>query len=231
MWQFAEAIRGMRDACLALDTPVTGGNVSFYNESGGSAIWPTPVDRDARARWRTTGCASPTGFPAPGLSSTCWGRRSRSSVDRSSRRWCWARSSGRPPALDLERERALHELLHEAAAGDLLASAHDCADGGVAVALAEQAILGGHGFVVSIAGDLPPHVALFCESASRAVVAVAPERAEELADLAVARGVPFAAVGETGGPRVVFDGLFETTMMELRDVYEDAIPHLLGDDA
>ncbi len=138
--------------------------------------------------------------------------------------------SGRPPALDLERERALLDLLHEAASGDLLASAHDCSDGGLAVTLAEQAILSGHGFVVTVPGDLPPHVALFSESASRAIVAVAPERVEQLADLAAARGVPFATLGETGGPRVVFDGLFETTVHELRDVYEGAIPRLLGED-
>jgi phosphoribosylformylglycinamidine synthase len=138
--------------------------------------------------------------------------------------------SGRPPALDLEREKALLDLLHEAASADLLAAAHDCGDGGLAVTLAEQAVLSGHGFVVAVPGDLPPHVALFSESASRVVVAVAPERVEHLADLAAARGVPFATVGETGGPRVVFDGLFETTVHELRDVYEGAIPRLLGED-
>jgi phosphoribosylformylglycinamidine synthase subunit PurL len=130
--------------------------------------------------------------------------------------------------LDMERERALHDLLHEAAKDDVLACAHDCSDGGLAVTLAEQAILGGHGFIVSIPGDLPPHVALFSESASRAVVAVAPERIDELADMAAAHHVPFATVGETGGPRVVFDGLFESTVHDLRDVYEGAIPRLLG---
>ena len=120
--------------------------------------------------------------------------------------------------------------MHEAARADLLAAAHDCGDGGLAVTLAEQAVLSGHGFVVTVPGDLPPHVALFSESASRAVVAVAPERVEELTDLAAARGVPFEAVGETGGPRVVFDGLFETTVARARDVYEGAIPRLLGED-
>ena len=94
--------------------------------------------------------------------------------------------------------------------------------------LAEQAILGGHGFAVSIPGDLPPHVALFSESASRAVVAVAPERVEALIDLAARHEVPLTAIGETGGPRVVFGGLFETTVEDLREAYEDAIPRLMG---
>ena len=229
MWQFAEAIRGMRDACLAFDTPVTGGNVSFYNESGDSAIWPTPVIgmlgllEDYRLR-------VPTGFTRAGLSICVLGETFAELGGSEFADVVLGVISGRPPALDLERERALLDLLHEAANADLLAAAHDCGDGGLAVTLAEQAVLSGHGFVVTVPGDLPPHVALFSESASRAVVAVAPERVEELADLAAARGVPFATVGETGGPRVVFDGLFETTVHELRDVYEGAIPRLLGED-
>ena len=228
MWQFAEAIRGMRDACLAFDTPVTGGNVSFYNESGDSAIWPTPVIgmlgllEDYRLRVAT-------GFTRAGLSIGVLGETFAELGGSEFAEVVLGVISGRPPALDLERERALHDLLHEAAKDDLLASAHDCGDGGLAVALAEQAVLGGHGFIVSVPGDLPPHVSLFSESASRAVVAVAPERVEELADLAAARGVPFEAVGETGGPRVVFDGHFETTVQELRDIYEGAIPRMLGE--
>jgi len=229
MWQFAEAIRGMRDACLAFDTPVTGGNVSFYNESGDSAIWPTPVIGmlglldDYRLR-------VPTGFARGGLAICVLGETFAELGGSEFADVVLGTISGRPPALDMEHERALHDLLHEAAVDDLLVSAHDCGDGGLAVALAEQAILGGHGFVVSVPGDLPAHVALFSESASRAVVAVAAERVEELADLARARGVPFLAVGETGGPRAVFDGLFESTVRELRDVYEGAIPRLMGED-
>ena len=227
MWQFAEAIRGMRDACLAFDTPVTGGNVSFYNESEGSAIWPTPVIGmlglldDYRLR-------VPTGFVRAGLSICVLGETFAELGGSEFADVVLGLISGSPPALDLDRERALHETLHEAALGDLLACAHDCGDGGLVVTLAEQAVLGGHGFIVTVPGDLPPHVTLFSESASRAVVAVAPERVEELVDLAAVRGVPFAAVGETGGPRVVFDGLFETTVHDLRDVYEGAFPRLLG---
>ena len=139
MWQFAESIRGMRDACEALGTPVTGGNVSFYNESGDSAIDPTPVIgmlgllADHRLR-------VPSAFPRPGSRSTCWARRSPSSGGRSSPRPCSATSAGMPPALDLRKERALIDLLVAAAAETLLASAHDCGDGGLAVALAECAI-------------------------------------------------------------------------------------------
>jgi phosphoribosylformylglycinamidine synthase len=139
--------------------------------------------------------------------------------------------AGAPPALDLQAERRLQDLLQEAAASDLLASAHDCSDGGVAVALAESAILGGHGFAVTLAGDLPPHVLLFGESASRVVVSVAPEREGSLRGLAATRGVPFERLGETGGPRAVIDGMLDRTVSELADVWEGAIPGLLGETA
>ena len=119
-------------------------------------------------------------------------------------------------------------MLVRAAGADLLESAHDCAEGGIAIALAESAIAGGSGFAATLPGDQPGHVGLFSESASRAVVSVAPERATELEDAAAEAGVPFARLGETGGPGVVFDGLFETTVAEIAAVYEDAIPKLLA---
>ncbi|HEV8563904.1 MAG TPA: phosphoribosylformylglycinamidine synthase subunit PurL [Actinomycetota bacterium] len=228
MWQFAESIRGMTDACLALDTPVTGGNVSFYNESGGSAIWPTPVIGMLGLlpdhRLRVT-----IGFGRSGLAVYALGETFAELGGSEFAEAVLGVVAGRPPALDLARERALHELLHEAAARDLLASAHDCSDGGLAIALVESAIAGGHGFVVMLATDLPPHVALFAESASRAVVSVASEKEELLVDLAAALDVPVTRLGETGGPRVVFDGLLETTLDELRETYEGALPRLLGD--
>jgi len=228
MWQFAESVRGMADACRAFDTPVTGGNVSFYNESGDSAIWPTPVIgmlgllEDYRLR-------VPTGFGRAGLTICLLGETFAELGGSEFAEVVLGVIAGRPPAIDLVRERALHRLLHEASAADLLEAAHDCGDGGLAVTLAECAIAGRHGFAISVPGDLPPHVALFSESASRAVVAVAPERADELMRLATDHGVPCAAIGETGGPRVAFDGLFETTVDELRGVYERAFPRAMGE--
>jgi phosphoribosylformylglycinamidine synthase len=136
--------------------------------------------------------------------------------------------SGRPPALDLEAEAALLGMLVEAASETLLACAHDCADGGLAIALVECAIEGGQGFAVTIPGDLPSHVALFSESASRAVVGVAPEHEEPLAELAAQRGIPCERLGEIGGPRAVFDDLAEIPVAELAEVYSGALPRLLG---
>jgi phosphoribosylformylglycinamidine synthase len=226
MWQFAESIRGMADACRALETPVTGGNVSFYNESGDSAIWPTPVIgmlgliEDYRLAVRHAFADGALvyllGETFPELGGSELAEVELGVV------------AGRPPALDLERERALHRLLVEAARTDLLRSAHDCGDGGLGVALAECAIAGGTGFAVSLPGDLPPHVGLFSESASRAVVTVTADRAGELEELAAAHAVPWSRLGETGGPRLVIDHVADLAVDEAAAAYEDAIPKLLA---
>jgi len=228
MWQFAEAIRGMREACDALGTPVTGGNVSFYNESGDSAIWPTPVIgmlgllRDHRLR-------VPTAFPRGGLTVFLAGETFAELGGSEFAEVVLGRIAGNPPALDLGRERALHAFLAEGAHEAVLASAHDCSDGGLGVALAEAAILGGHGFAVTLPEDLPPHVCLFSESASRVVISVDPADEERVVELAAHRGVPLQAIGETGGPRAMIDGMLEATVDERSDAWELAIPRLLGE--
>ena len=230
MWQFAESIRGMRDACLALDTPVTGGNVSFYNESGDSAIWPTPVIgmlgllEDHRLRVPAGfAAAGPGGLPAgrdvPGARGVGV-RRGRAGLDRRAARRRWtSRASA-----------SCTSCCQAAAREDLLASAHDCGDGGLAVALAESAIAGGARVRRRRAGRPA--------AARRAVLRVgvaggglaASRAGRGPARSSPARhGVPCTQLGETGGPRVVFDGLFETTVEELRDVFEAAIPRLLGE--
>jgi phosphoribosylformylglycinamidine synthase subunit PurL len=226
MWEFAEAIRGMSDACRAFETPVTGGNVSFYNESGDSAIWPTPVIgmlgllEDHRLLVRP-------GFARSGLAVYLLGTTFAELGGSEFAEPVLSTIGSAPPALDLERERALHDLLGAAAREGTLASAHDCGDGGLAVALAESAVAGGHGFSVTVPGDLPAHVALFAESASRAVVSVAQAHIEAFEALATAHGVRAIRLGETGGPRLVFEGLFEATVDEVRDASEGAIPRLM----
>jgi phosphoribosylformylglycinamidine synthase len=226
MWQFAESIRGIADACRALSTPVTGGNVSFYNESGDSAIWPTPVIgtlgviEDYRL-------AVPSSFEDGGAWIYLLGETFAELGGSEFAEAVLHEVAGRPPALDLDREARLQEMLVEGARSDLFRHAHDCSEGGLAIALAESAIASGVGFAVSLPGDLPPHVALFAESASRAIVTVAPDRASELEDAAAAAGVPIARLGETGGPRIVVDGLLELTVDEAAALYEGAIPALL----
>ena len=228
LWQFTESIRGIRDACLAFDTPVTGGNVSFYNGSGVSTIDPTPVIgmlgllQDHRLR-------VPSAFPRPGLAIHLLGDTFAELGGSEFAETVLGVVAGRPPALDLATERALQELLAAAAAETLLASAHDCADGGLAVSLAECAIGSGNGFAVAVPGDLPAHVTLFSESAARAVISVEPADEERVVELAAAHGVPIARLGETGGPRGLIDGLLDVPVVELAAAWEDAIPRLLGE--
>jgi phosphoribosylformylglycinamidine synthase II len=227
MWQFAESIRGMADACRALGTPVTGGNVSFYNESGGSSIWPTPVIgmlgliEDHRLLVRP-------GFTGPGLVLYLLGETFPELGGSEFAEVVLGKVSGRVPVLDLEREAALHRVLIEGSRNDLLASAHDCSDGGLVVALAESAMAGETGFAVALPGDLPWYVTLFSESASRAVVSTTTDAAPALEALAEEQRVPLFPLGETGGPRMVFDALFEVTVDEARAVFEEAIPKLLA---
>jgi phosphoribosylformylglycinamidine synthase II len=226
MWAFHEAIRGMADACRSLGTPVTGGNVSFYNESGDSAIWPTPIVGmlglldDYRLR------VGP-GF-GPGAVVYLLGETFAELGGSEYAEVILGAVSGRPPGLDPDREAGLVALLVAASRGDLLASAHDCSDGGLAVTLAECALAGDCGFAVTLPGDLPPHVGLFSESAARAVVSVDPARASAFETLAAEREVPFARLGETGGPRMLFGEAFEVNVADAREVHESVLPNLLS---
>jgi phosphoribosylformylglycinamidine synthase len=228
MWELTESIRGIREACLAFDTPVTGGNVSLYNESGETAIWPTPVIgmlgllEDYRLR-------VPSAFPRPGLAIYVVGETFAELGGSEFAEAVLGVVAGKPPALDPSKERALLRFLVAAAGGAMLASAHDCGDGGLVIALLESAIGGGHGFAVALAGDLPSHVALFSESASRAIVSVDPADAEAIVRLAAEHGVPVARLGETGGPRALVEGLLDIPVDELREAWETAIPRLLGE--
>lgn len=226
MWQFAEAVRGMSDACLAFDTPVTGGNVSFYNESGDSAIWPTPVigmlglidDYHLVVR---------TGFAAEGHSIYLLGETAGEFGGSEFAETVLNEIAGSPPALDLTKERRLHSSLIDAASKRLLASSHDCSDGGLAVTLAECAMSGGIGFNVELPRGLHPLEALFSESASRAVVTATQENSAVLEGLLDREGVPWTRIGVTGGSDMVCAGVFAIGVEEVRAIYEDAIPALL----
>jgi phosphoribosylformylglycinamidine synthase len=225
MWQFTEAVRGLADGCLQLGVPVTGGNVSFYNQTGGTAIQPTPVvgvlgvHDDVRHRVRS-------GFSEPGASIVVLGE---TRPEYGGSLWAWLRHGhlgGRPPAVDLEAERALAGVLTDAAARDLVVAAHDVSDGGLATALAESCLAGGTGCTVTP----PPDAAsfLFSESAARAVVAVRPAAAAELASLCAQAGVPATVIGETGGSALEVAGLFSVPLAELAEVHRAALPALFG---
>jgi len=200
-WAFTEAIRGVADACRALEMPVTGGNVSFYNESARGAIAPTAqigvvglledIDRRVGPVFRSAGdVIGLLGSTTPGLAGSVYAGLAGASLD------------DRPPGLDLARERDLQAVLIEAAAQGLLASAQDVSGGGLAVALAEGCIWSGLGAQLDLAVGSTPALELFGEAPSRAVVSTTPKAWERLADLAAGRGVPLERMGRVGGDRL-----------------------------
>jgi phosphoribosylformylglycinamidine synthase II len=225
MWQFAAAVRGLADACAALGVPVTGGNVSFYNQTGGVAIHPTPVvgvlgvHDDVRRRLSL-------GFREAGASVLLLGRTAAEFGGSLWARVAHGHLGGQPPRVDLDAERRLALVFAAAADGGLLAAAHDLSDGGLAVALAECCLAGGSGCTVSLPGD--PFTSLFSESAARAVVAVRPGGEAAFAELCAGHGVPATVLGTTGGTALTVTGGFSIPLDELGAAHRQTLPALFG---
>jgi phosphoribosylformylglycinamidine synthase len=208
MWQFAEAVAGIGEACRALGIPITGGNVSLYNETDGQAIYPTPTigvvgllehaDRVLGRRFQAAGDA----IILLGTGRGELGGSEYLKIVHGDVR-------GVPPELDLDAERRLQELMVTLAGERLIRSAHDCSEGGFAMTLAECCFGSGIGAEVSIgetAVAAEPRLnlaaALFGESASRAIVSAAPDQVSAIMARAAALGVPAAVAGQTGGAAI-----------------------------
>ena len=225
MWQFAEACRGLKDACVALGIPVTGGNVSLYNQTGSTAILPTPVVAvlgvvdDVRRR-------TPTGFPGEGDVIVHLGRTREELSGSEWSQVVHGHLGGLPPQVDLRDEANLGRLLVEAARGGYLTSAHDMSDGGLAQALVESCVRHGVGATVSLLGD--PFVGLFSESAARAIVTVRPDRLDAFLTMAASLGVPAGEIGRTGGSALVVTDRFEIPLDELGAAWRDTLPAAFG---
>ncbi|WP_328955802.1 phosphoribosylformylglycinamidine synthase subunit PurL [Kitasatospora purpeofusca] len=227
MWQFAEATRGLADACLILGTPVTGGNVSLYNQTGEVAIHPTPVVAvlgvidDVTRR-------TPMAFAEEGqllyllgdtedeLGGSAWSQALHDHL------------GGLPPKVDLERERLLGEILIAGSRDGMVDAAHDLSDGGLGQALVESCLKGGRGARIVVPEGMDPFVFLFSESAGRAVVAV--PRSEELRfnDMCTARGLPAVRIGVVDGDSLDVQGQFTVPLAELKDAHTGVIEALLA---
>ncbi len=217
MWQFAEAVRGLADGCLALGTPVTGGNVSFYNQTGTTPILPTPVIGvlgvidDVTRRTRT-------GLYTDGALIYLLGD-THDEFGGSE----WARVThgflgGRPPAVDFDRERLLADILINSSRDGLIDSAHDLAEGGLAQALVESCLHGVAGARVVLPDGVDPFVALFSESAGRAIVSVPRSEEVRFTDMCNARALPHARIGVVDVLEINLDiqGQFAIGLRELR---------------
>jgi phosphoribosylformylglycinamidine synthase len=225
-WQFKEAIAGIGEACRAFDTPVTGGNVSFYNESPTASVYPTPVigmlgviediRRSPRAAFRDSGRdVLILGVTLGHLGGSTYLAAVHGVV------------AGDAPALDLQKELRLYRLLAELAQEELVESAHDCADGGLAVALAEGCIVGEAkqvGVTVRLSVDgLRVDQALFGEDQSRVVLSCTPEKTHAVLECARKHDIACAKVGTTGGRMLVIEGILEVPTEELAHAYFGSI--------
>ena len=233
MWQFAEAVRGIGDACRAMETPVTGGNVSLYNETSGTAIFPTPivgmvglVDDVAHAtgQWfRTEGdLVAMLGETLEELGAS----------EYLAVRFGLVR--GGPPSLDLARERAVQDACLEAIRLGIARSAHDCSDGGLAVALAEGCMAGDGssiGVDVELHGTIRQDALLFGESQSRILLSLKASDWPTLQKIAASHGVPLERLGTVGGTRFRLRGPIFAIDLPLTDVeraWRDGLVSALG---
>jgi phosphoribosylformylglycinamidine synthase len=206
MWQFAEAVKGIGEACRALDVPITGGNVSLYNETDGRAIYPTPVIGVVGVLEHADRVVSRR-FQGPGDAIVLFGEGRGELGGSEYLKAGYGKICGLPPSIDLAAERALQALLVALAGARLLRSANDCSDGGVAIAIAESCFdTNGIGAEASIDGvdvartaALNEAAALFGESATRVVASVVPDDVAVVLERAAAAGVPARVIGQTGG--------------------------------
>ncbi len=224
MWQFEQATHGLKDACEVLGIPVTGGNVSFYNQTGENPILPTPVvgvlgvinDVRRRIKQGFTGGGSHVlvlGETREELSGSAWSGVVHDHL------------GGKPPVVDFAAEQALAALMIEAAEAGIIESAHDLSDGGLAVALAEATFRNGVGVRVELDD---PFVELFSESSARALVVVGEDQHEQLVSLAEKHGVELASIGRTGGTDLEVVGQLSIPVAELRTAWQATIPAALA---
>ena len=230
MWQFSQAVRGLADGAAALGIPVTGGNVSFYNQTGSTAILPTPVVGvlgvldDVRRR-------IPTGLGTePGETLYLLGE-TRDEFDGS----IWAQVTadhlgGVPPRVDLDRERLLAEILAAASRDGMGSAAHDLSEGGLIQAVVEAALAGETGCRIILPDGADPFVWLFSESAGRALIAVPRTEESRFSAMCEARAMPHTRIGvsDPESDSVEVQGLFSVTLEELRGTSEGVLPGLFG---
>ena len=228
MWQFAEATRGLAEGCTALGTPVTGGNVSFYNQTAATPINPTPVV-GVLGLFDDVARRTPMGFQGTGQVLLLLGD-TRDELGGSE--WAWSEHrhlGGVPPVVDLARERALGEVLIEGSKQGLLSSAHDLSDGGLVQALVESALSKGIGARITLPeSGLSPFVQLYSESAGRALVAVSGDDVATLRGLCADRGLPVTELGETLGAALEVEGVLTLPLDRLRHAHEATLPALFG---
>ena len=221
MWQFAETVRGLADIALEMGLPVTGGNVSFYNQTGSVAILPTPVIgvlgviQDVRTRTKM-------GITQAGLDIYQLG-----TTDDNFSGSEWAHLHGQigdhAPRADVDHEVRLVNLLIEGQS--LFSAAHDLSDGGFAAGITEMVLKHGVGATIEFAGNIAAE--LFAQTPGRVIVAIQPAQSAALKELAAKHGSPITRLGQSGGETLTINGA-HISITELRKAYTETLPKLFG---
>ena len=221
MWQFAEVIRGMRDACMALKVPVVSGNVSFYNETDSKPIYPTPTVGMVGLLAKLKRVVTPW-FKFPGDIVVLLGRTREELGGSEYLKLIHGLVKGTPPWIDLKLEEAVQNCCLEAIDRGILRSAHDISDGGLAVSLAECCIGGPDrplGVRIETHEMIRGDALLFSESPSRIVVSLEEKNLAQLQELAAELRVPMHVIGTVGGARFVIQPLLQLPVEELRSIW------------
>ncbi|HBU56216.1 MAG TPA: phosphoribosylformylglycinamidine synthase subunit PurL [Gemmatimonadetes bacterium] len=233
-YQLREAVLGMREACSAFETPVTGGNVSLFNETDGKAIYPTPVigmvgvidDISKIIRHA---------FNSAGDDIVLLGTNSGELGGSEYLYVTYKLVAGHPPSVDLEAERLLQQAVLKMNHEEVLNSAHDCSEGGLAAAIAECALGNGEtplGVSAEVDEDLAPIVSLFGESHGRIIVSTSPENTERVLAIAALYDVPAKRIGTvtemaSGFSIKVRSGSVQARMTDVAEAYFDSIPNIM----
>ena len=239
MWQFSQVVDGLTKACEELETPITGGNVSFYNETLGEGIYPTPVvgivglledvHKSGKLAFQAEGRSIVLlRGTEPGDVTDMESEFGSSDYAKDVLGAVW----GYPPELDIEKEAVLQKAIVEMIREGLVDSAHDCSEGGLAVTLAEKSFPNGIGQEINLSRqDLPAEFVLFGEDASRIVVSCDPANVSRIQSLAAEYGIFADKIGTTGGDRIEIslDGhlVVSARVAELNEVYESALEQAL----
>ncbi|TDJ62569.1 MAG: phosphoribosylformylglycinamidine synthase subunit PurL [Nitrospina sp.] len=228
MWQFQEAVRGLGDLCRFFDIPVVSGNVSLYNETKGEAIYPTPTIAvvGLMEDW-SLHCTQ--GFKQAGHRIGLLGSTLEELGGSEYQKLFWNECRGRPPQLDPKTERAVQRLCLDLIRQRLIRSAHDCSEGGLAVALAESCFTGPKplGADLVLSGGMRADALLFGESQSRIVISFSEDALPSIESLAKQAGVPFAVVGTAGGSKfqIKIDGneFINEDILTLEDIWKHSL--------
>ncbi|MGI6224787.1 MAG: phosphoribosylformylglycinamidine synthase subunit PurL [Peptococcales bacterium] len=228
-WQFKEAAKGISEACITFNTPVTGGNVSFYNETKGEAIFPTPtIGMVGLIEDLDKVCTM--GFKNEDDIIYLLGENSDELGGSEFLAMFHGLEAGMPPSLDLQKEKALQDCVLTLIHDSLINSAHDCSEGGLSVALAECSLAGGLGAQIRLDSTLRPSALLFGETQSRIIISISREKTEEVKLVAQKYGVPFTKLGVVQGKSLVINGndfVINLTLNEIEAKFKGAIPCLM----